>query len=153
MLELSAAHAGERDMGLWAVEWVALPEALILTAGVASKLRLDPRRPGGRHGPHARQPRRYAGAIMAEAVMMDMARHWGHEGAHRIVARASARAAAEGLAAGRGARAGSRGERRCTAADHWPGWWTIPASYLGIPGCTQAKSVKHSPQLVLTPDG
>jgi 3-carboxy-cis,cis-muconate cycloisomerase len=38
------------------------------------------------------------GAIMAEAVMMDMARRWGHEGAHRIVARASTRAAAEGLA-------------------------------------------------------
>ncbi len=37
-LDTAADHAGERDMGLWAVEWVALPEALILTASVASKL-------------------------------------------------------------------------------------------------------------------
>ena len=38
VLNQSGAHAGERDMGLWAVEWIALPEALILTAGAASKL-------------------------------------------------------------------------------------------------------------------
>jgi len=97
-LQLSPAHAGERDMGLWAVEWVALPEALVLTASVASKLRwiLD-----GLEVDTARMRSNVdltQGAIMAEAVMMDMARRWGHEGAHRIVARASTRAAAEGLA-------------------------------------------------------
>ncbi len=97
VLNQSGAHAGERDMGLWAVEWIALPEALILTAGVASKLawilqglevdtdrmlvNLDATR----------------GAIMAEAVMMEFARRWGHEGAHKMVAQASARAAADDL--------------------------------------------------------
>jgi len=30
-------------------------------------------------------------------VMMDMARHWGHEQAHLIVARASVRAVADGI--------------------------------------------------------
>jgi len=37
------------------------------------------------------------GAIMAEAVMMEFARRWGHEGAHQMVAQASARAAAGDL--------------------------------------------------------
>jgi adenylosuccinate lyase/3-carboxy-cis,cis-muconate cycloisomerase len=94
-LQVSAAHAGERDMGLWAVEWVALPEALILTSSVGSKLRwiLE-----GLEVDTARMRANVdmtRGAIMAEAVMMDMARHWGHEQAHRIVARASMRAGAE----------------------------------------------------------
>jgi adenylosuccinate lyase/3-carboxy-cis,cis-muconate cycloisomerase len=95
-LQLSSAHAGERDMGLWAVEWVALPEVLILTSSVASKLRwilegleVDT----GRMRANVDLTR---GAIMAEAVMMDMARHWGHERAHQIVARASVRAEADG---------------------------------------------------------
>ena len=33
-----AAHAGERDMGPWATEWIALPQACILAASVADKL-------------------------------------------------------------------------------------------------------------------
>jgi len=96
-LQLSSAHAGERDMGLWAVEWVALPEALILTSSVASKLHwilegleVDT----GRMRANVDLTR---GAIMAEAVMMDMARHWGHERAHQLVARASVRAGADGI--------------------------------------------------------
>ena len=137
-LELSPAHAGERDMGLWAVEWVALPEALILTSSVASKLRWVLDGPGGRHGPHARNVDITRGAIMAEAVMMDMARHWGHEGAHKIVARASARAAAEGPRAGRGARAGSRGDSGVLRPTELARLVADPGSYLGIAGrgCT-----------------
>jgi 3-carboxy-cis,cis-muconate cycloisomerase len=97
ILQLSPAHAGERDMGLWAVEWVALPEALILTSSVGSKIRwiLE-----GLEVDTARMRANVdmtRGAIMAEAVMMDMARHWGHEQAHRIVARASVRAVADGI--------------------------------------------------------
>ena len=34
----ATAHAGERDMGLWAVEWLAVPQAFILAGGVAEKL-------------------------------------------------------------------------------------------------------------------
>ena len=33
VLEASAAHAGERDMGAWAPEWIAVPEAMILPPG------------------------------------------------------------------------------------------------------------------------
>ena len=38
VLEASAAHASERDMGAWALEWVAVPEAMILAAGILDKL-------------------------------------------------------------------------------------------------------------------
>jgi 3-carboxy-cis,cis-muconate cycloisomerase len=131
-LEFSPAHAGERDMGLWAVEWVALPEALILTSSVASKLRsvlegleVDT----GRMRENLDITR---GAIMAEAVMMDMARHWGHEGAHVIVARASARAATEGI----GLDAALALDPEVTArypADELARLVSDPSSYLGSP--------------------
>jgi 3-carboxy-cis,cis-muconate cycloisomerase len=94
----SASHAGERDMGLWAVEWVALPEALILTAGIASKLAWilqDIEIDADRMRANLEITR---GGIMAEAVMMELARRWGHERAHAMVARASAHAAASGEA-------------------------------------------------------
>lgn len=96
-LDASAAHAGERDMGMWAVEWVAVPEALTLTSSVASKLaailaglQIDTAR-------MLANVEMTRGAIMAEAVMMAFAPRWGHEGAHAIVARASRLAAADGL--------------------------------------------------------
>jgi 3-carboxy-cis,cis-muconate cycloisomerase len=96
-LDFSSAHAGERDMGMWAVEWVAVPQALILTGGVAAKLawvlaglELDT----ARMRANLEVTR---GAIMAEAVMMAFAHRWGHEQAHRIVAEASVRAATEKL--------------------------------------------------------
>lgn len=131
-LQLSPAHAGERDMGLWAVEWVALPEALVLTSSVASKLRwiLD-----GLEVDTARMRSNVdltRGAIMAEAVMMDMARHWGHEGAHRIVARASARASAEGLPLD-AALALDPEVTAVYAADQLAQLVANPGSYLGTP--------------------
>jgi 3-carboxy-cis,cis-muconate cycloisomerase len=82
---------------MWAVEWVAVPQALILTGGVAAKLawvlaglELDTARMRANLDVTR-------GAIMAEAVMMAFAHRWGHEQAHRIVAEASVRAATEKL--------------------------------------------------------
>ena len=72
------------------------------------------------------------GAIMAEAVMMDMARHWGHEGAHRIVARASARASAEGLPLD-AALALDPEVTAVYAADQLAQLVANPGSYLGTP--------------------
>jgi adenylosuccinate lyase/3-carboxy-cis,cis-muconate cycloisomerase len=96
VLDLSSAHAGERDMGLWAIEWVALPEALILTGGVVSKLSwvLE----GLEVDTHRMRENlaRTRGAIMAEAVMMELASRLGHERAHQLVAEASRRAARDG---------------------------------------------------------
>ena len=95
-LQLSADHAGERDMGRWAVEWIAVPQALILAGGIASKLAwvLE-----GLEVDTARMRSNLDlthGAIMAEAVMMALAGSVGHEQAHRIVAAASEKAISVG---------------------------------------------------------
>ena len=91
------AHAGERDMGVWAAEWVAVPQALILAGGVVEKLAgileglvVD----GGRMRSNLDLTR---GAILAEAAMMELARSVGHERAHALIAAASRRAEAEGV--------------------------------------------------------
>ncbi len=92
VLEGSAAHANERDMGAWAPEWIAVPEALILTAGLLDKLA------GVLEGLEVDAERMRTnldltgGAIMAEAVMMALARTMGHERAHSAVSAASRRA-------------------------------------------------------------
>lgn len=96
-LNTAAAHAGERDMGLWAVEWMAIPEALVLTSSVASKLAEIL---AGLVVDTARMRLNVdltRGAIMAEAVMMDFASRWGREHAHAIVSRASRLATTEAL--------------------------------------------------------
>jgi adenylosuccinate lyase/3-carboxy-cis,cis-muconate cycloisomerase len=91
------AHAGERDMGAWAAEWIALPQALILAGGVVEKLAailegmvVD----GARMRSNLDLTR---GAIVSEAAMMQLARSVGHERAHELVTAVSARAGAEGL--------------------------------------------------------
>ena len=88
-LEFSADHAGERDMGRWAVEWIAVPQALILGGGLASKLAwvLE-----GLEVDTARMRTNLdmtRGTIMAEAVMMALARFVGHERAHQVIASTS----------------------------------------------------------------
>jgi adenylosuccinate lyase/3-carboxy-cis,cis-muconate cycloisomerase len=90
------AHALERDMGLWAIEWLALPQALILCGAVVDKLAhvLE-----GLHVDEERMRRNLElteGQIMAEAVMMVLARTLGHEEAHSLVTAAVRRALAEG---------------------------------------------------------
>jgi 3-carboxy-cis,cis-muconate cycloisomerase len=92
----SPAHAGERDMGLWAAEWVAVPQALILAGGIAAKLAWVL---AGLEVDTARMRRNVGitqGGIMAEAVMMRLATALGHEEAHRVVGDAAAAAAASG---------------------------------------------------------
>ena len=92
----ATAHAGERDMGLWAVEWLAVPQAFILASGVAEKLvelvaalRVDPARMRA-------NLELTDGAILAEAAMMALAAELGHEEAHAVVMSASRSAAAAG---------------------------------------------------------
>jgi len=96
VLEASSAHASERDMAAWAVEWFAVPEAILLTAGLLDKLA------GVLEGLVVSPERMRTnleltnGAIMAEAVMMELARSIGHEPAHEAVTAASRQAAATG---------------------------------------------------------
>ena len=93
----ATAHAGERDMGAWAAEWIAVPQALILAGGVVEKLAgileglvVD----GARMRSNLGLTR---GAILSEAAMMELARSVGHERAHELVTAVSARVGADGL--------------------------------------------------------
>ncbi len=90
------AHLHERDMGAWAAEWIALPQALILAGGLSGKLAAVLE---GLLVDTEQMWRNLAlsrGQIMAEAVMMTLAQELGHERAHGVVARAAGRATAEG---------------------------------------------------------
>jgi 3-carboxy-cis,cis-muconate cycloisomerase len=95
-LRASAAHAHERDMSAWAVEWLALPQALILAGGLTEKLAyvleglvVLPER-------MRLNLELTRGQIMAEAAMMALAGWVGHERSHELVTAASRRAGAEG---------------------------------------------------------
>jgi adenylosuccinate lyase/3-carboxy-cis,cis-muconate cycloisomerase len=92
----ATAHAGERDMSLWAVEWVAVPQAFILAGGIAEKLSqlvrslsVDPVRMRANLN-------LTDGAILAEAAMMALASELGHEEAHAVVTAASRTAVSTG---------------------------------------------------------
>ena len=91
-----AAHAGERDMGAWATEWIALPQACILASSVVDKLAwvLD-----GLAVDAARMRANLdltRGGILAEELMMRLGETLGHETAHELVGRAAKRAAVSG---------------------------------------------------------
>jgi 3-carboxy-cis,cis-muconate cycloisomerase len=95
VLDDAPAHAGERDMGAWAAEWIAVPQAFILASGIArdvagvlEQLEVDTDR-------MRRNLALTNGAIMAEAAMMALASALGHEVAHQIVGEASAQALRE----------------------------------------------------------
>jgi 3-carboxy-cis,cis-muconate cycloisomerase len=90
------AHAYERDMGLWGVEWIAVPQALMLAAGVAARIAAVLE---GLHVDGARMRANLeltSGAILAEAARMELAGSLGHERAHELVTVVTRRAAADG---------------------------------------------------------
>ena len=92
----SPAHAGERDMGFWAAEWLALPQAFILCGGVLDKLATV------LEGLEVDAARMRAnldltrGQIMAEAAMIALGASIGHEAAHSLVQKAARRASESG---------------------------------------------------------
>jgi 3-carboxy-cis,cis-muconate cycloisomerase len=87
----------ERDMAVWAAEWVLVPQAFILTDGALTQLldvirglSVDPDR-------MARNLELTAGGVMAESVMLALGRHTGRDRAHHIVADASFDALERGI--------------------------------------------------------
>ena len=96
VLDSTPAHASERDMGAWAAEWLVVPDAVILTAGLVAKLAHVLEGLEVDEGRMERNLGASGGAIMAEAVMMALARTIGHEPAHEALTAASRRAAATG---------------------------------------------------------
>jgi 3-carboxy-cis,cis-muconate cycloisomerase len=137
----SPPHASERDMGYWAAEWIALPQALILCAGIVSKLATVLERLEVDTERMRRNLELTGGAIMAEAAMMRLGQKLGHERAHNLVQSAARRAAADGrplidalLEEPRVAEGYSR-EELIRVMD--------PASYLGVAGASVDTVVAH----------
>jgi 3-carboxy-cis,cis-muconate cycloisomerase len=91
-LDDGAAHAGERDMGPWSVEWLALPQGCILAAGVVDKLAWVLEGLEVDVESMASNLEITGGGIMAEAIMMRAGRRMGHELAHTAVLRAARQA-------------------------------------------------------------
>jgi adenylosuccinate lyase/3-carboxy-cis,cis-muconate cycloisomerase len=89
-------HAHERDMRFWAAEWVAVPQAFILAGGLLDKLAHVLEGLEVDEGRMRANLDLTSGQIMAEAVMIALARVIGHESAHHLVLVASRRATAEG---------------------------------------------------------
>src|SRR4029079_7801821 len=88
MLDAMAADH-ERATGPWHLEWVAVPEAFVATAGALHQARfileglvVEPER-------MRKNLDLTGGLIVAEAVMMALAEHTGRQEAHHIVAEAS----------------------------------------------------------------
>jgi len=86
----------ERATGAWQIEWVALPQAFIASAGALGQARfmlaglvVEPER-------MRRNLDVTGGLIVAEAVMMALARHIGRGAAHDTVYAACRQAAAKG---------------------------------------------------------
>jgi 3-carboxy-cis,cis-muconate cycloisomerase len=91
----SGVHAHERDMAAWATEWLALPQALILTGGVLEKLDRILEELVVETGKMTQNLDLTRGQIMAEAAMMELASSIGHEQAHQLVGEAARRASRE----------------------------------------------------------
>lgn len=81
----NSAHAYERDMMSWAMEWFAIPSVVMLTSGTTDKLAFIL---SGIEVSTDQMRRNLASAepeIMAEAIMMELAADIGHENAHALV--------------------------------------------------------------------
>ena len=124
------AHAGERDMGAWAVEWIAVPQALILAGGVVEKLAAVLEGLDVDAGRMRRNLDLTRGTVLSEAAMMELARSVGHERAHALVTAVSRRAEAAGLTLAAALAADDAVTTHLSADDIER--LTEPAGYLGL---------------------
>src|SRR4029079_15293188 len=84
MLDAMAADH-ERATGPWHLEWVAIPEAFIATAGALNQARFMLEGLIVDAGRMRRNLDLTGGLIVAEAVMMALAKHTGRQDAHDLV--------------------------------------------------------------------
>ncbi len=97
LMQSAMAQDHERATGPWQAEYLALPQAFVLTHGALAHARTIAE---GMVVDTARMQRNLdltGGLIVAEAVMMGLAPHLGREPAHHVVKHACDRALAEGL--------------------------------------------------------
>ena len=132
LMQGAMAHDHERATGPWQAEYLALPQAFVLTHGallhagvIAEGMVVD----AGRMRANLDAT---GGLIVAEAVMMGLAPHLGREAAHHVVKHACDRALGEGIglaeALMREPEVAARLDRAQVAA------MTDPAAYLGAAG-------------------
>lgn len=96
-LTFFSAHSHEREMTAWALEWIAIPQVFALASGICASLRTVTK--GLLVSPEnmTRNLGLTRGQIMAESIMMKLARHVGHEEAHEIIYECSGKAAKNDL--------------------------------------------------------
>lgn len=132
LMQSAMAHDHERATGPWQAEYLALPQAFVLSHGalqhartIADGMVVDPAR-------MRRNLDLTGGLIVAEAVMMGLAPHLGREEAHHVVKHACDRALATGTtltdALMEEPDVTSRLDRAAVAA------MTEPSAYLGAAG-------------------
>ena len=95
-LTMFSAHSHEREMTAWALEWIAVPQIFALASGVCANLKLVSKGLVASPKNMARVLGLTRGQIMAESIMMKLARHIGHEEAHEIIYESSGNAAKHG---------------------------------------------------------
>lgn len=92
----AGVHAFERDMSVWSMEWIVVPDLFVLASGLAANLAVLSE---GLEISQANMTRNLGmseGQIMLENVMMQLGRRIGHEGAHDLLWRCVSRFRAEG---------------------------------------------------------
>lgn len=89
-------HAFERDMSVWPVEWIALPDAFVLASGLAANLKVVAQGLTIDSERMAANLNLSGGQIMLESVMMKLGRTIGHEVAHDLLWRCVSRFQKEG---------------------------------------------------------
>jgi 3-carboxy-cis,cis-muconate cycloisomerase len=98
LLSVTAGHEQERASGAWQAEWVALPSALVRTAGALRRLRAAV---DGMHldaGRARRNLDEHYGLTGTEALATALSFHLGRPEAQRVAGRVAAAAASSGVA-------------------------------------------------------
>lgn len=86
------AQEHERHSGIWRTEWVGLPNGFILLSGALAKLDQIVAGLKVNRGRMERNLELLRGAIMSEALMLELGKHVGRQRAHDLVYEASMRA-------------------------------------------------------------
>lgn len=81
----NSIHAFERDAAAWSVEWIAIPNAFVLAAGIVAGLKHITHGLSADRRKMASNLEITQGRIMAESVMMQLGEKIGHEHAHHLV--------------------------------------------------------------------
>ena len=123
----------ERSTGPWEIEWIALPEIFMLSAGALAQTRFVRRRPAGQREEDAREPRHHQGPDHVGGGDDGARRHNGPQPRARRGLRHLPRGGENGQAADRSAGRGQGDRQTRRPRDSWQKL-VDPANYLGVAG-------------------